>query len=46
MMSVFGSKGRATIKEDDIAEFQKFVNERYALIKSLIEVTGKRIESH
>jgi pyruvate/2-oxoacid:ferredoxin oxidoreductase beta subunit len=29
-------------KEDDIAEFQKIVNDRYNMIKSLVEVTAKK----
>jgi pyruvate/2-oxoacid:ferredoxin oxidoreductase beta subunit len=29
-------------KEDDIAEFQKVVNQRYDMIKSLVEVTNKQ----
>jgi len=32
----------AHFKEDDIAEFQKNVNDRYNLIKSLVEVTSKQ----
>jgi pyruvate ferredoxin oxidoreductase beta subunit/phenylglyoxylate dehydrogenase beta subunit len=32
-------------KEDDIAEFQKITNDRYAMIKSLVEVTSKSANS-
>ena len=33
-------------QEDDIAEFQKMVNERYDMIKSLVEVTAKKADEY